>query len=166
MEGDRLQRTQATPQKSQLTNSQLTSANGSQNDIHKTRWPPPPSPAQTEPRPSSRGRGLYSSTAQTQRAACPLWPKPKPQELEIQTTFPTNTRQGYPCPTFSPTAGKLETSLFIITVLEDRPSPGRCGVTQLSGDCVRVRGGESRAPEQTPQLGTGEGEKPPCLLLL
>lgn len=34
---------------------------------------------------------------------------------------------------------------------------------QLSGLCVRVRGGGSRAPGQKPQLGTGEGEQSPCL---
>lgn len=87
-----------------------------------------------------------------------------PPQLEVQTAFPSDTRQRHPCPTFSPKAGKLQSSaLVIITILEDRPPSIRHGVKQLLEDCVRVREGESRAPEQKPQPGTGEWEKPPCL---
>lgn len=45
--------------------------------------------------------------------------------------------------------------------LEDGPGPVRRGVKQLLGGCVRVRGGESGAPDQKPRWEQ-EGERPPC----
>lgn len=76
--------------------------------------------------------------AQTRNAAHLLW---------VQTDFPTNTRQGHPCPTFSPKAGEVQTSpVFINTIPEDRPNPVRPGAKWLLGGCVRVKGVESRVP--------------------
>lgn len=77
-----------------------------------------------------------------------------------QTTFPTNTRQGHPCPTFSPTAGKLQASpFFIVTILEDRPSPVRCGVKW--GAVCEGQGQTVQSPRTKATAGNWSGREAP-----
>lgn len=95
----------------------------------------------------SRARAFI--TAQPGRNVRPAHcgPRPNPRQQEIQTPFPTDTGRATR-PTFSPKAGQLQTSLFVI-ITEGWARSGEARGKTAMGGCVRVRGGESAAPDQS-----------------
>lgn len=107
-----------------------------------------------------QSKGLYYSPARTQRTACAGLAAAKSSPSGDTDSFSHRHWQGHPCPTFSLKAGQLQTSLFLITTRGGARS-GKAWGKQLAGGCVRVRGGESAAPDQKPRWEQ-EGERPPC----
>lgn len=108
---------------------------------------------ETRSRILEQSKGLYYSPARTQRLACAWQAAAKSSPAGDTDSFPHRHWQGHPCPTFSPKAGQLQTSLFLITTRGGARS-GKAWGKQLAGGCVRVRGGSPQ-----PQIKSHAGNR-------
>lgn len=104
----------------------------------------------------SRARAFI--TAQPGRNIRPAHcgPRPNPRQREIQTPFPTDTGRATR-PTFSPKAGQLQTSLFLIITRGWAMSGKAWGKTATGGLC-EGQGRGVRSPRSKATLVTGGRE--------